>query len=411
MLPIDASADHVATAQPAVDHDVGAGGAPPVETLPAWTYENREFFALERDRLFMRSWQLVCHVSEVKNPGDYATLDLMGERAMVIRGKDGQLRAFVNVCRHRAARVVSGEKGSCQTHIVCPYHGWTYGLDGKLKAVPAETSFPGLKKAKLGLVPLDIEVFMGLVFIRFSNSGPAMAEILAPYRDMLAHYRIEEMEPIGPIWWRELDVDWKNVMDNYLEGYHVPVGHPGLHRMFGSNYQVEVKPHGVARAYAELRDKESSNWSERAYQRLIPEVEHLPEDLRWIWQYVSWFPNTALDLYPDQIDFFQVIPEKPGRCWIRSIPYGLPDKRPEMKAVRYLNWRINDKVQIEDEQLVADVQEGLKSRVYGVGYLSEKELCLRQFHDMIRTYLPVAFTRTPPHPGAVEAVDRAMATS
>ncbi|MSP83356.1 MAG: aromatic ring-hydroxylating dioxygenase subunit alpha [Alphaproteobacteria bacterium] len=385
--------------------------AAPVETLPAWTYDNGEFFRLERERLFMRTWQLICHVSEVKNPGDYATLDILGERAMVVRGKDGVIRGFVNVCRHRAARVVAGERGNCSRAIVCPYHGWTYGLDGKLKAVPAETSFPGLTKTKLGLEPLAVEVCHGFVFARFAGAGPSMAEVLAPYNDVLAAFRIEEMEPIGPVWWRELEVDWKNVMDNYLEGYHVPVGHPGLHRMLGTNYQVEVGTYGVARAFAELRDKESNNWSERAYQRLLPEVEHLPEALRWSWQYISWFPNTALNIYPDQIDFFQVIPERPGKCWIRAIPYGLKDDRRGMKAARFLNWRINNQVQVEDEQLVQDVQEGLKSRVYSVGYLSEKEVCLRQFHDMIRSHLPVAFTRTPPATGMVEAVDRAMATS
>ncbi len=385
--------------------------ASPVETLPAWTYENPEFFRLERERLFMRTWQLVCHVSEVKNPGDYATLDMLGERAMVMRGKDGVLRGFFNVCRHRAARVVTGERGSCARAMVCPYHGWTYGLDGKLKAVPAETSFPGLSKSKLGLEPLALDVAFGFVFVRFAGAGPSMAEVLAPYRETLAAYRIEEMEPIGPVWWRELEVDWKNVMDNFLEGYHVAVGHPGLHRMFGTSYQVEVANYGVSRAFSELRDKESTNWSERAYQRLLPEVEHLPEKFRWSWQYVSWFPNTAFDLYPDQIDFFQVIPERPGKCWIRSIPYGLPDSRPAMKAARYLNWRINNQVQLEDERLVQDVQEGLKSRIYSFGYLSEKEVCLRQFHDMVRSHLPVAYTRTPPAPGTAEAVDRAMATS
>jgi phenylpropionate dioxygenase-like ring-hydroxylating dioxygenase large terminal subunit len=383
----------------------------PVETLPAWTYENPEFFRLERERLFMRTWQLVCHVSEVRNPGDFATLDILGERAMVMRGKDGVVRGFFNVCRHRAARVVAGERGSCPRAIVCPYHGWTYALDGKLKAVPAETSFSGLVKGKLGLEPLAVEVAFGFVFVRFGGSGPGIAEILGPWREVLAPYRIEEMEPIGPVWWRELEVDWKNVMDNYLEGYHVPVGHPGLHRMFGTNYRVETGAHGSARAFSELRDKESTNWSERAYQRLLPEVEHLPESLRWSWQYVSWFPNTALDIYPDQIDFFQVIPERPGKCWIRAIPYALKDDRRAMKAARWLNWRINNQVQIEDEQLVQDVQEGLKSRIYSVGYLSEKEICLRQFHDMIRNHVPVAYTRTPPAPGSVEAVDRAMAMS
>jgi phenylpropionate dioxygenase-like ring-hydroxylating dioxygenase large terminal subunit len=393
--------------------DVAATGAPPgaTETLPAWTYDNREFFALERERLFMRTWQLVCHVSDVAKPGDYMTLDIMGERAAVMRGRDDKLRAFFNVCRHRAARVLAGDKGSCAGRIVCPYHGWNYDLDGKLKAVPAETSFPGLNKAKLGLVPLELEVAHGFVFVRFDGTGPTMTEILAPVADMLKHYRIAEMQPLGPVWWREIDVDWKNVMDNYLEGYHVPMGHPGLLRMFGSDYLVATYPNAVSLARAEMRDKESQNWSERAYQRLLPEIDHLPEDLRWAWQYVTWFPNASIELYPEQVAFFQVIPERPGKCWVRAVSYGLPDDRRGMKAARFTNWRINDKVQAEDESLVQDVQEGLKSRTYSVGYLSEKEVALRQFHNTLRNHLPAAWSRKQPAPGTIEAVDRAMAAS
>ena len=112
-------------------------------TLPGWTYNNAEFFELEKEYLFLSNWMLVCHVSEVPNPGDFATLRLMGERALVVRGEDGELRAFYNVCRHRAAAVVQGRTGSCSsTGIRCPYHGWLYGLDGSLKAVPAEATFP-----------------------------------------------------------------------------------------------------------------------------------------------------------------------------------------------------------------------------------------------------------------------------
>src|SRR5690606_34778108 len=120
------------------------------ETLPGWTYDNAEFFALEREQLFLASWQLVCHVSEVAAPGDFATLNLMGERALVVRGDDGVLRAFYNVCRHRAAAVASGETGHCPGQLRCPYHGWVYGLDGRLKAVPGQQSFPELDKSEYG---------------------------------------------------------------------------------------------------------------------------------------------------------------------------------------------------------------------------------------------------------------------
>ena len=104
-------------------------------TLPGWVYSNAEFFELEKEYLFLSNWMIVCHISEVPKVGDFATLRLLGERALVIRGEDGELRAFYNVCRHRASAVVQGKNGSCSTAgIRCPYHGWLYGLDGSLKA-------------------------------------------------------------------------------------------------------------------------------------------------------------------------------------------------------------------------------------------------------------------------------------
>ncbi|MFB3117902.1 MAG: Rieske 2Fe-2S domain-containing protein, partial [Myxococcota bacterium] len=147
----------------------------PAETLPAWVYRNPEFYELEREHIFKRGWLMVGHVSQVPNPGDYMTLDAVGERAVVIRGKDGVLRAFHNVCRHRASRVVRDETGNCPSAIVCPYHGWSYGFDGRLRGVPAEKTFARLDKEKMGLIELELEEWMGVVFVRFGGDGPSVA--------------------------------------------------------------------------------------------------------------------------------------------------------------------------------------------------------------------------------------------
>jgi phenylpropionate dioxygenase-like ring-hydroxylating dioxygenase large terminal subunit len=399
-----------ATAQPAEISTAYAADDFSHMTLPGWTYHNAEFFELEKEYLFLSNWMLVCHVSEVKKPGDFATLRLMGERALVVRGEDGELRAFYNVCRHRAAAVVQGRTGSCSsTGIRCPYHGWVYGFDGSLKAVPAEATFPGLNKAEYGLKPLDLEVCLGFVFIRFRSVGPSVAERLAPYMAELAPYRLEEMEPFGELWAQDYDVDWKNAIDNYLEGYHVPVGHPGLYRLFGTRYDAEAREGYVSRAMHWLRDKPSSNWSERHYQKLLPEVSHLPEDRRRAWTYYTLLPNLGFDLYPDMIDFFQLIPAGPGKCRLRGRCYRLAsDNRPEMKAAQFLNYRINTQVQREDDDLVRSVQAGLASESYSSGILSEKEVCLRQFHDMVREILPVARLPEPPEPGTMWTLNETL---
>ena len=389
---------------PAATRDVGG----PAATLPAWTYRDAAFFALEREHLFLANWQIVCHASEVAEPGAYATLELLGERVLAVRGEDGDLRAFYNVCRHRAAAVLSGS-GTCVGAIRCPYHGWTYGFDGRLKAVPAEASFPGLEKDAYGLRPLDVEVFLGFVFVRFRGPGPSVAERLACYRDEMAAYRLADMEPYREPWRYELEVDWKTAMDNYLEGYHVPVGHPGLYRLFGARYEIETRATNVSRAMHWLRDRPSSNWSERHYQALLPEMEHLPADRRRAWAYYTLLPNAALELYADHVDFIHVIPTGPGASIMRGRSYRLPNPPRRLRATQYLNRRINAQVQREDADLIRSVQAGLASESYVAGVLSEKETCVRQLHDMVRKAVPEARSPVPPdrHPSRVSHVPRA----
>jgi phenylpropionate dioxygenase-like ring-hydroxylating dioxygenase large terminal subunit len=216
------------------------------------------------------------------------------------------------------------------------------------------------------------------------------------------------MVPAADIWKREPGVDWKNVMDNYLEGYHVPVGHPGLYRLFGVGYETDVKPGHVSRAMHWLRDTPSENWSERRYQTLLPELDHLPKERRRAWAYYTLLPNVAIDVYPDQIDFFHVVPTGPGKCRIRSRAYRLPNPPANLKAVQYLNWRINAQVQNEDEELILSVQEGLGSESYGSGILSEKEVCLAQMHDYVREAIPVATLPEAPAKGRMAELNETL---
>ena len=380
------------------------------QTLPAWTYGNPEFFQLEREKLFRRAWHVVGHASDLPNPGDYVTFELQGERAFVVRGKDGLLRAFHNVCRHRAHAVVSGEQGACAGVIRCPYHGWLYNLDGRLRAVPAEKSFAGVQKDELGLRPVELEQYLGFLFIRFEGGGEAsVAERFQPYAGELSLYRIPEMRPLWAPWSKEVEVDWKNVLDNYLEGYHVPASHPGLYDLFGQHYEVEAQPTGVGRALHWVRAEAAKGWSQRAYQRLLPTVAHLPVERQRAWAYYSLFPLTSFDLYPDSIDFFQIVPLDSGRTLLRARSYALPGAERNLKAARWLQARINALVQREDEDLTRSVQGGLSSSAYEVGVLSEKEAMLTAFHDWVRQRIPVARQVQTPQEGTVAALNAALA--
>ena len=367
-------------------------------SLPAWIYRDSEFLEAERERVFRPSWQVVCHLSDIPTAGSYHTLDFMGETIMVIRGGDLRPRAFYNVCRHRAARLLDGAAGSCGSRIVCPYHAWTYGLDGRLIGVPERQEFSHMDMARHGLVKLELEIYRGFAFVRLEGDGPSVADMMAPYDAELAPYRMEELVPLGRVTLRERAVNWKNVGDNYSDALHIRVAHPGLTRLFGKGYGVESRS-WVDKMWGGLLDQPSSNLSERLYQKYLPEVTHLPSERRRLWSYYKLWPNIAFDVYPDQIDFMQSIPMSPTRTVIREIAYVLPDHRREMRAARYLNWRINRMVSLEDKALIERVQHGMASRSYTVGPLGDSEVSLMSFGRRMRQLIPEAGLHRPPPPG------------
>ena len=378
------------------------------ETLPAWVYRNPEFYELERESIFKRSWLMVGHVSQVPNAGDYMTLDAIGERAVVIRGKDRALRAFHNVCRHRASRVVVGEAGNCADSIVCPYHGWSYGLDGKLRAVPAEKTFPSLDKDRIGLMDLDLEQWMGIVFVRFAGNGPSVGSMMKEFDEEARQYRIEEMKPWGKTFSQIENFNWKLFCENDSEGYHVPKGHPGLRRLFGSTYVDDKTGTHSSRSYSTLQDQMSNNWIERSYQSLLPEVAHLPESLRSAWIYYGFNPSFGMQLTPDLVDCYQVLPMGPDRCRIEGFSLALDDDRREMRAARYLNQRITRQVTNEDIAFCHWTDGGLRSSGYPGGVLSDLEFGVRDFQAWIRELLPVANRAEAPATGMVSALNAGM---
>jgi len=356
-------------------------------SLPSWTYRDAEFLALERERIFRPSWQVICHVSEIPDAGDYQTLEMLGESLFAIRGNDGQVRAFHNVCRHRAARLLDGPTGQCKRRIVCPYHAWSYDLEGRLASVGDRSAFPHLDIARESLAPVEMEIHFGFVFVRLAPGLPRVAEMLAPYEEELASHEFEKLEPIGRVTLRPRHVNWKNVGDNYSDALHIPVAHPGLTRLFGSSYRVESRE-WVDRMVGDVTDNPSRNWAERMYQEYLPEATNLAPDKRRSWVYFKVWPNFAFDVYPDQVDIMQWIPVSPTETLIREIAYARPDARREMRVARYCNWRINRQVNAEDRVLIERVQQGMDSGSYRVGPLAAGEVALRSFGKRMRALIP-----------------------
>ena len=365
--------------------------------LPGWVYRDAEFHAAELARVIRPSWQIVCHQSDVPEPGDYQLIDIAAESVIVIRGEDRVVRAFANVCRHRAARLLDGTSG-CARRIVCPYHAWAYDSAGRLIGVPQRADYPALDMETHGLLPVALECWRGFLFVTLEDAVPSVAEMMTPFDAEIAPYRFEDMRALGRVTLRPRTVNWKNVADNYSDGLHIPVAHPGLTRLLGRTYVIEAAP-VVDRMAGDLVDRPSTNPSERAYQALLPRMPHLPEQAQRRWLYYKLWPNTAFDLYPDQIDFMQFLPTGPTTCMIREISYALPDARRETRAARYLNWRINRQVNAEDTDLVQRVQDGMASPRFTPGPIGRGEVCLRSFAAKIRTLIPEARLPQPPAPG------------
>jgi phenylpropionate dioxygenase-like ring-hydroxylating dioxygenase large terminal subunit len=366
-------------------------------SLPGWLYFDAEFFEAEKRAFLRAAPQVVCHESEIAEPGEWRSLDYLGESVVVIRGDDREVRAFSNVCRHRGSRVLDGT-GGCAKVLTCPYHAWSYGRDGRLVGVPHRHEYPALEPDELGLKPVALEKWHGFLFVTLEPGAPSVAEMMAPYEEEVAPYRFEELRAIGRVTLRPRPLNWKTIADNYSDHLHIAVGHPGLTRLFGRNYRIEAKAH-VDRMEGELVEKESANPSERAYQRYLPKLEHLPASHQRKWLYYKLFPNVAFDIYPDQVDFMQFLPVSATETVIREISYALPDQRREMRAARYLNWRINRRVNAEDTELITRVQLGMESASYEPGPLGTSEVCLRSFARKLRRLIPEARLEQPPAPG------------
>ena len=367
-------------------------------SLPGWIYRDADFLRAEKQQIFTPSWQVVCHLNDIPKPGDYHTLNFMGEPLAAVRGRDGVVRAFFNVCRHRAAKLLDEGAGHCPGRIVCPYHAWTYDLDGSLAAVPHRKEFVDFSLDRYGLKLLETEIYKGFIFVRLQSGLPSVAEMMAPYEHELACYRLEELKPLGRVTMRVRYVNWKNVTDNYSDAMHITVAHPGLTRLFGQSYGVEAQL-WEDKMSGYLREARSAQLSERLYQTLLPRSAHLPEDRQRLWTYFKLWPNVAFDVYPDQVDFMQMIPISPTETLVREIAYAHPDERREMRAARYLNWRINRRVSLEDKALIERVQAGMGSRSYSPGPLGHNEVSLRSFARRMREMIPESGLEHSPGPG------------
>jgi len=375
--------------------------------LSAWTYTSDELYHLEMATLFRREWILAGHVSDVSGPGDYLTLELGSERILVVRDEEHLLHAFHNVCRHRGSRVVPKSQGNCGHVMRCPFHGWTYHLDGRLKSVPRLPTFEGLDIHQQGLIPLELEVWQGLVFIRFEAGGESVAKQLKAISERVATYRLADMVSLGEVSINEVPYNWKFFHDVDNEGYHVPAAHPALQELYGRTYRDD-RIGEISVSTGVVDDHPATSWSVARYKSLMPDAEHLPSESRRLWLYFGIFPNAVIYFYPEKAGYYMSLPRSPNVTQVVSREYGLPDASRQIRAAQYLSRRIDTLTSYEDNALVEWLQEAAGTSVFPLDNLADIEAGVLQFHRRLKQKIPVMGKTSPPAPGALADANRKL---
>ena len=383
MQPVQAPPSAATSDLPAIqDPEAGTALVPRFYTDPA-------VLEAEQQLIFERTWQLAGHISALPTTGSYVTARAGNQPVLIVRDDHHRLRAYRNVCRHRASRLLSGS-GQCKGAIRCRYHGWTYRFDGSLIGVPEGLQFgERLDKSTLGLMPVRVEECCGLVFVNLDQDAPALAELVGDLPKRLERYQIPSLRTFGGGDGHQ-PANWKIVAENYIEGYHIPIAHPGLMRMLDyKHYDVEVNEHYVW-FDAPLRSKPSSNRLERLYAQFVEPMPGLGEEDQRMWRYAFIYPNTAIDLYPDQVNTWQLMPDGTAQTYDVWGAYRPASASPRTRAVQWLNGHLNTLVLKEDIDLVDNVQQGLQTRGYRCGPLSRREAAVGWFADRVRADLAPA---------------------
>ena len=359
-------------------------------TLPAALYTDPEVFGVEGKKIFARTWQVVGHASQVANPGDYFTTELMGEPLVFVRGADGRLRGFYNVCRHRAGPAADG----CGSRKLfrCGYHGWTYSLDGSLINATEIEGVEGFRAEDFALVPIRAEEWFQLIFANLNPNAPPLRECMGSLPQQAEKFPFAGMKLFERRTY-EMKCNWKTYVDNYLEGYHLPSVHPGLNRELDYNAYV-VEPHvfelhtggrdvpraeedaerlsGYVRQFSPIRGAQTGDAEPRRYEEAR---EDLTTDYFWI------FPNWMLNCYPDNISLNIVLPVDVERT-LAIFEWYLPESEHAKPAAK-ASVEFSDQIQIEDVAICETVQKNLRSRSYSRGRFSVKqEKGVHAFHRM-----------------------------
>ena len=319
------------------------------ETLPAAWYHDPAIYERERERVFAREWLLLGHESQLPEAGDALAETLAGWPVFLVRGEDGVVRGFHNVCRHRAGPLVWDGAERCRV-LRCKYHGWVYDFDGRLRSAPDFGDAEGFDLSEIALEPIRVAAWRGLLFVNLDPAAPPLEVALAPFFRAAAQVPVEAARFHGTVH-HALACNWKTYVENYLEGYHVPYLHPALHREIDvKGYRVEVGD-GFALHFAPPR----------------PSVREPVYEGFWAWL----APNAALNVYASGMSVERMLPTGPETMRIEYVFFfrdGSEAGAAEREAALAMCARVTD----EDRRICEAVQRNLRAGVYRAGRLSPR---------------------------------------
>ncbi|HEX7112503.1 MAG TPA: SRPBCC family protein [Mizugakiibacter sp.] len=330
--------------------------------LPARYYVGEAMLAMERRAVFARSWQLVAHRHQLAEPGDHVVEAIAGTPVLLVRGQDGVLRAFPNVCRHRAGPLaLCNGKGARALH--CKYHGWTYTLEGRLRSAPEMQGAADFRVEDIRLPPLRVHEWQGLVFVALREDVPAFAAVYGGIAERIAPIDLAAMRFHRRDSY-EVACNWKVYVDNFLEGYHLPHVHPGLSRVLDYRvYDTELFDWHSLQS-SPLRNSSDIYGDGRAYYYFV-------------------YPNVMLNIMPGRLQTNRILPLGPDRCRVEFDYYYAQDEAAQARIVADASF--SDEVQREDIAICEAVQKGLASGTYEAGRLCPKrESGVWHFHNLLR---------------------------
>ncbi|HTZ96838.1 MAG TPA: aromatic ring-hydroxylating dioxygenase subunit alpha [Terriglobales bacterium] len=342
---------------------------PEASTIPAAWYVDPRIAELESKTVFSKTWQMVGRVDQVEKPGQFVTANVAGEPIVVVRGSDGVLRGFYNVCRHHAAAVVTEPCGQAAI-LRCPYHGWNYGLDGSLKGIPEFEGVKNFEREKNGLVPVNTETWEKFVFVNLDPSVKPLREFLGGLVKRVAPLGVGKLHYFDS---RTYDIacNWKVFIDNYLDGgYHVPHLHKGLSSVLDyKQYAIENEDRYCLQSSPMVAsDEDAATGATRKGDRAW-----------YFWQH----PNLMINCYEGYMDTNLVLPIDVDHCRV-IFDFYFGDVGDSRRAYNEQSVAVGARVQDEDLGICEAVQRGLKSRVYGAGRLSaRREAGEHLFHRLL----------------------------